>query len=286
MQFLKGVGEGRARVLHDAGLETVRDLLWFFPIRYEDRRHPARIADLGRNLDVPLLLRGVSSPRTRVVSPVKRLKLFEAILDDGTGSVKLIWFNQPISPTRSSRATGSPSMAFLARRARDRSPSKVRIGKSSKGVRTRKGDRADLLQGRQHPSQGAGARSSIWPSRPCCCSKIRSCRAAPVSPGHRSRHCAGLSHRPAELTEAILRQRSEPHLASSCRSSSPSSSRCACAAPAKRRRRNRAPWSSMRACAKRSSGSCRSASPVHRNVCSRDCGRSARRSSDVPSSAG
>jgi ATP-dependent DNA helicase RecG len=94
VQFLKGVGEGRARVLQDTGLETVRDLLWFFPIRYEDRRHPARIADLGRSLDVPILIRGrIVSAHARI-SPRKRMRLFEAVLDDGTGSVKLIWFNQ------------------------------------------------------------------------------------------------------------------------------------------------------------------------------------------------
>jgi ATP-dependent DNA helicase RecG len=95
VQFLKGVGDGRARVLQEAGLETVRDLLWFFPLRYEDRRHPTRLADLGRFLDAPVLMRGrIVSAHARV-SPVKRLKLFEAVLDDGTGSVKLIWFNQP-----------------------------------------------------------------------------------------------------------------------------------------------------------------------------------------------
>jgi ATP-dependent DNA helicase RecG len=94
VQFLKGVGEGRGRLLADNGLATVRDLLWLFPIRYEDRRHPARIADLGRSLDVPVLLRGrVVSAHARV-SPVKRMKLFEVVFDDGTGSVKLIWFNQ------------------------------------------------------------------------------------------------------------------------------------------------------------------------------------------------
>jgi ATP-dependent DNA helicase RecG len=94
VQFLKGVGEGRAKVLQEAGLETIRDLLWFFPMRYEDRRHPTRIADLGRSIDVPVLIRGrVVSAHARV-SPRKRMKLFEAILDDGTASVKLIWFNQ------------------------------------------------------------------------------------------------------------------------------------------------------------------------------------------------
>ncbi|HEX2122205.1 MAG TPA: ATP-dependent DNA helicase RecG [Thermoanaerobaculia bacterium] len=94
VQFLKGVGEGRGRLLAEAGIETVRDLLYNFPYRYEDRRHPARVADLGRSIDVPVLLRGrVVSAHARV-SPVKRMRLFEAVLDDGTGSVKLIWFNQ------------------------------------------------------------------------------------------------------------------------------------------------------------------------------------------------
>ena len=94
IQYVKGVGTGRAELLRNAGVSTVRDLLTFFPYRYEDRRHPARIADLGRSIDVPVLLRGrIVSAHARV-SPVKRMKLFEAILDDGTGSVKLIWFNQ------------------------------------------------------------------------------------------------------------------------------------------------------------------------------------------------
>jgi ATP-dependent DNA helicase RecG len=95
IQFIKGVGEGRAAALRNAGIETVRDLLFFFPFRYEDRRHPARIADLGRSIDVPVLLRGRVVSGGARVSPVKRMRLFEAILDDGSGSVKLIWFNQP-----------------------------------------------------------------------------------------------------------------------------------------------------------------------------------------------
>jgi ATP-dependent DNA helicase RecG len=94
IQFVKGVGTGRAELLRGAGIATVRDLLLFFPFRYEDRRHPVRIADLGRFLDQNVLLRGrIVSARARV-SPVKRMGLFEAVLDDGTSSVKLIWFNQ------------------------------------------------------------------------------------------------------------------------------------------------------------------------------------------------
>jgi ATP-dependent DNA helicase RecG len=94
VQFLKGVGKGRAEALAAGGITTLRDLLWFFPYRYEDRRHPTRIADLGRYLDTPVLLRGkVISARSHI-SPRKRMKIFEAVLEDGSGAVKLVWFNQ------------------------------------------------------------------------------------------------------------------------------------------------------------------------------------------------
>jgi ATP-dependent DNA helicase RecG len=94
VQFLKGVGEGRARALEAAGVTTVRDLLWFFPIRYEDRRHPLRITEVGRHLDEPVLLRGKVISARAHVSPRKRMKIFEAVIEDGSGAVKLVWFNQ------------------------------------------------------------------------------------------------------------------------------------------------------------------------------------------------
>jgi ATP-dependent DNA helicase RecG len=94
IQFVKGVGTGRAELLRAAGISTIRDLLYFFPYRYEDRRHPARIADLGRSIDIPVLVRGRVVSARGHISPRKRMRLFEAVLDDGTGSVKLIWFNQ------------------------------------------------------------------------------------------------------------------------------------------------------------------------------------------------
>jgi len=94
VQFLKGVGKGRAEALAAAGITTVRDLLWFFPYRYEDRRHPTRVADLGRHVDAPVLIRGKVISARAHISPRKRMRIFEAVLEDGTGAVKLVWFNQ------------------------------------------------------------------------------------------------------------------------------------------------------------------------------------------------
>ena len=95
IRFLPGVGPGRAKILDEHELATVGDLLWYFPYRYEDRRHPTRVADLGRHVDTPVLLRGKVISANARVSPVKRVRLFEAAIEDGTGGVKLVWFNQP-----------------------------------------------------------------------------------------------------------------------------------------------------------------------------------------------
>jgi len=95
VRFLKGVGAARAKVLEEYGLSTAGDLLWFFPFRYEDRRHPVAIADLGHHLDEPLLVRGRVLSAQAKISPLKRMKIFEAVLEDESGGVKLVWFNQP-----------------------------------------------------------------------------------------------------------------------------------------------------------------------------------------------
>ncbi len=75
-------------------MSTARDLLYFFPNRYEDRRHPVRIADLGKHIDTPVLFRGRVLSAHERISPRKHVSIFEVALDDGTGAIKLVWFNQ------------------------------------------------------------------------------------------------------------------------------------------------------------------------------------------------
>jgi ATP-dependent DNA helicase RecG len=101
--MLKGVGPSRAKTLEEAGLATVRDLLWFFPYRYEDRRHPTKISELGHHIDEPVVVRGKVISAHAKISPVKRIRIFEAAIDDGTGSVKLVFFNQAFLADQISR---------------------------------------------------------------------------------------------------------------------------------------------------------------------------------------
>lgn len=94
VEALRGVGTSRARLLAMAGLHTVRDLLEHLPFRYDDRRVSKTIAELEGS-EPPVNLTGTIVSAKLKTTPVKRLKVFEAILDDGTGSIVLVWFNQP-----------------------------------------------------------------------------------------------------------------------------------------------------------------------------------------------
>ena len=97
---LRGLGQARAAALQEAGIETLRDLLWSLPYRFVDR---GSLRSLG-SLD----LRGFEAPEGAVVTVlgtlqdvrqsttrVQRMALTEALLGDGTGTLRLIWFNQP-----------------------------------------------------------------------------------------------------------------------------------------------------------------------------------------------
>jgi ATP-dependent DNA helicase RecG len=93
LQFLKGVGPRRAADFEHAGMLTLEDLLYRFPLRYEDRSRLQPIASLkpGQVVSVTgrILACGLRSTRR------PGFKIFEAAVDDGTGSLRAVWLNQP-----------------------------------------------------------------------------------------------------------------------------------------------------------------------------------------------
>ena len=93
LQFLKGVGPRRAADLEHAGLVSLEDLLYRFPLRYEDRSRLQPIASLkpGQTASIAgrVLACGLRSTRR------PGFKIFEAAVDDGSGSLRAVWFNQP-----------------------------------------------------------------------------------------------------------------------------------------------------------------------------------------------
>ncbi len=90
---LNKVGKAMSSRLKRLGIETVRDLIFYYPFRYDDFSRRAKIKELepGAVVTVAGQIELIESKR----SPRKRKIITEALLTDDTGSVKIIWFNQP-----------------------------------------------------------------------------------------------------------------------------------------------------------------------------------------------
>ena len=90
---MKGVGPARAGLLKRLGIETLEDILFYFPRRYEDRKNLKKICDLKCGNQETTLCEVVSAEV--ITTPRKRMKIFELTVADKTGSLKSKWFNQP-----------------------------------------------------------------------------------------------------------------------------------------------------------------------------------------------
>lgn len=79
--------------LQKMGLETVRDLLWHFPSRYEDYSRVSKIADLkpGEQVTIRGEIKRVNVRRAWN----KHMTVVEALIADETGGIQMVWFNQP-----------------------------------------------------------------------------------------------------------------------------------------------------------------------------------------------
>ena len=75
------------------GLHTVEDLLYRFPIRYEDRGTFQTIAALRPGVTASVVGEVVGGGIRPTRRP--RFKIFELVVRDRTGALRAIWFNQP-----------------------------------------------------------------------------------------------------------------------------------------------------------------------------------------------
>ncbi len=93
LTVLQGVGPRHAQTLGKLGLHTLGDMLYYFPRRYEDYSQLKPIKSLWYGEQVTVIGM-VDSVHTRPIKGGKQ-QLVEAVLSDGTGALRLSWFNQP-----------------------------------------------------------------------------------------------------------------------------------------------------------------------------------------------
>lgn len=92
IRYLKGVGPKKAELLNKLGINTVEDLLYYLPRRYEDRGNFTLIRDLKPGESKTVKGEVLT---TRAYMTKKRLSVFQVTLGDKTGVIYCVWFNQP-----------------------------------------------------------------------------------------------------------------------------------------------------------------------------------------------
>lgn len=92
VQYLKGVGPNRARVLSHLEIKTIEDLLYYFPRSYQDRSKFKKIIDLisGEQETVLAEVIGKQEVKTR-----NRFTISKLVISDGFSLAYVVWFNQP-----------------------------------------------------------------------------------------------------------------------------------------------------------------------------------------------
>ncbi len=91
---LPGIGPSAAADFKLLGISAVRDLLDHVPFRYEDYAYRPPLAAV-KDGDACTVEARVRSVATRPSRANRHLKITEAMLEDDSGELKAVWFNQP-----------------------------------------------------------------------------------------------------------------------------------------------------------------------------------------------
>ncbi|MDF2440914.1 MAG: ATP-dependent helicase RecG, partial [Abditibacteriota bacterium] len=95
LTYLKGIGPKRAALLAKLGLHTVRDLLYYFPARYEDRRLAKTIEELVPGERDSVLVTVLYPPQSQKMGGrMGGRSLTRVRVGDETGRLDLQWWNQ------------------------------------------------------------------------------------------------------------------------------------------------------------------------------------------------
>jgi ATP-dependent DNA helicase RecG len=93
LTVLAGVGPRHAAMLTRLGLNTLGDMLYNYPRRYEDysKLKPIRDVFYGEVLTVIGEVASIASRQVRG----RKMTIVDAVINDGTGGLRLTWFNKP-----------------------------------------------------------------------------------------------------------------------------------------------------------------------------------------------
>lgn len=103
LTVLHGVGPKNAELLQGVGLYTLEDLLYYFPRRYDDYSQLKTINRLQYGEELTI----IGTVQSVFGRPVRggQTHITEVVVSDGTGALRVTWFNQPWILNRLSEGT-------------------------------------------------------------------------------------------------------------------------------------------------------------------------------------
>jgi len=93
IQSIPRISSAYQKRLLKLGIKTLRDLFYHFPFRYDDFSNIKKIA--GLKINETATIQGQIIEIKNIRTWKKRIYVTEAYVQDETGTIKVIWFNQP-----------------------------------------------------------------------------------------------------------------------------------------------------------------------------------------------
>ena len=91
VQYVKNVGPNRVKLLNKLNINTLQDLISYFPRNYEDRGIAKKLSDCIDGEEV--LIKGVAITKVSEVF-ARKLKIYKLIIRDGENPCTITWYNQ------------------------------------------------------------------------------------------------------------------------------------------------------------------------------------------------
>lgn len=94
IRYLKGIGLKKAKTFSKLGIQTIEDMLYYFPRHYEDRTNFIPVAKLKEG-EIATIKVQVLAKSERRSWRRRGFSIIEVTVGDNTGKIHCVWFNQP-----------------------------------------------------------------------------------------------------------------------------------------------------------------------------------------------
>ncbi|MCM8787298.1 MAG: ATP-dependent DNA helicase RecG [Candidatus Omnitrophica bacterium] len=98
LRYIKGIGPKKEELLKKIGIYNIKDLLYYFPFRYEDRRNFKKIKELVDGEFCVIKGKVLARNFRKIPYFVKNThirSIFNILFEDESGIIDCVWFNQP-----------------------------------------------------------------------------------------------------------------------------------------------------------------------------------------------